>query len=136
MLPMTTAFKIQLSDDLKTAHASATQRMAALRDELLTLDSRGDLGDQNRTAIERRNLVANIVRTHEQMEEIEDAFRRIRNGSYGRCCDCEESIGERRLLVQPWLQRCLPCQDRWERVTAQFAFGREANVMPSVQGGV
>lgn len=131
---MTTAFQLQLSDDLENARRSASERMTALRDELVNLDARGDIGDQNRAAAERRNLVANIIRTHEQMEEIEEALRRIRSGAYGHCGDCEEPIPESRLLVQPWSQRCLSCQERWESVTPQFSV-RNVQLMPSLQEG-
>jgi RNA polymerase-binding transcription factor DksA len=132
---MTTALKIRLSGELETAYASAIERMTALREELLTLDTRGDSGDLNRTTAERRSLVANIVQTHEQMEQIGDARQRLREGAYGLCCECDEPVGERRLLVQPWSRRCLPCQERWESVTPEPFRGWALNTTASLQEG-
>ena len=49
-----------------------------------------------------------------RLREVYGALDRLRRGSYGICCDCEEAINWRRLEVVPWAIRCTTCQDRKE----------------------
>jgi RNA polymerase-binding transcription factor DksA len=53
-------------------------------------------------------LTANLART---LTEIEDALRRVRDGSYGVCGRCARAIGVKRLLALPYAQLCLACQE-------------------------
>lgn len=39
----------------------------------------------------------------------------IRNGQYGICLDCGESIPEKRLAAKLTALRCLDCQKEWEK---------------------
>lgn len=41
------------------------------------------------------------------LEEIDDALRRIDDGSYGACEACGRPIGEERLLAVPWARLCI-----------------------------
>jgi RNA polymerase-binding transcription factor DksA len=43
------------------------------------------------------------------------ALDRMHAGSYGRCQDCGEAIGAKRLAAVPWANRCVRCQAEWER---------------------
>ena len=43
-----------------------------------------------------------------------DAMRRIRDGTYGICADCEKKIPEARLQVKPEATRCVACQTEYE----------------------
>lgn len=48
--------------------------------------------------------------------EINEALRKIEEGSYGVCEECGEEIGERRLMVLPSAARCVECQDKKEKM--------------------
>jgi RNA polymerase-binding protein DksA len=41
------------------------------------------------------------------LEEIDDALRRIDEGSYGTCEACGQSIGDERLQAVPWARLCI-----------------------------
>jgi DnaK suppressor protein len=43
---------------------------------------------------------------------IEQALRRMADGEYGYCIDCDEFIGERRLEVDPVAPKCVRCAGR------------------------
>ncbi len=45
---------------------------------------------------------------------IDAAFRRIEDGSYGLCCDCDEQIDPRRLEYDPTALRCVDCAAKLE----------------------
>ncbi len=46
---------------------------------------------------------------HAQLEQVEDAQRRLRAGSYGRCLRCGERIDPERLDALPWAELCARC---------------------------
>lgn len=46
---------------------------------------------------------------------IEEAFNRIREGSYGTCTNCGNVIGEKRLQAVPWTPFCIDCQELQEK---------------------
>ncbi|MDD5727314.1 MAG: TraR/DksA family transcriptional regulator [Victivallales bacterium] len=44
------------------------------------------------------------------LELIEDAIRRLMNGEYGKCVDCDQPIPEGRLEVKPYAIYCTKCK--------------------------
>ena len=43
------------------------------------------------------------------LQRIEMAFRRIKDGDYGYCAECDEEIPSGRLKVDPMAERCVKC---------------------------
>lgn len=43
------------------------------------------------------------------LQRIEAAERRLRDGNYGYCEDCGEEIAEGRLRIDPMAERCIGC---------------------------
>ena len=46
---------------------------------------------------------------------LREALRRLRDGCYGQCGDCNAPIPEKRLLAMPEAALCVHCQERRER---------------------
>jgi DnaK suppressor protein len=46
---------------------------------------------------------------------IDEAFNRMRNGSYAICTNCGVEIGEKRLQAVPWTPFCIDCQELQEK---------------------
>ena len=46
---------------------------------------------------------------------IEEAFNRMKNGTYGVCSNCSATIGEKRLQAVPWTPFCIDCQELQEK---------------------
>jgi DnaK suppressor protein len=53
----------------------------------------------------------------ETLHKIEEALRRLDEGTFGYCFECGEEIGERRLRALPFAVRCKDCEEA--RETAQ-----------------
>ncbi len=53
----------------------------------------------------------------ETLHKIEEALRRLDEGSFGYCFECGEEISERRLRALPFAVRCKDCEEA--RETAQ-----------------
>ena len=48
------------------------------------------------------------------LAEIEDALKRIRDGTYGKCVDTGKDIPEARLEANPWAARTVDAQQAYE----------------------
>lgn len=46
------------------------------------------------------------------LEEIDAAFARLDDGTYGKCEDCGKPVPEGRLEIIPYARRCVKCQQR------------------------
>jgi len=49
-----------------------------------------------------------------ELNEIEDALKRIEKGTYGICEMCDESIAIGRLRAKPFAKFCTPCREIYE----------------------
>jgi DnaK suppressor protein len=61
-----------------------------------------------------------IEKSTDRMDEIQyaserAALRRIHDGSFGTCIDCDSQISPKRLAAVPWASRCILCQDAADR---------------------
>lgn len=51
----------------------------------------------------------------ELLRKIEYALRMVKDGTFGSCEECEETINPDRLEALPWATMCVKCQERFER---------------------
>ena len=51
----------------------------------------------------------------QMLDEVAEALRRIEEGSYGTCIDCDETIPKKRLEVFPAAKRCVGCKEIFEK---------------------
>lgn len=75
---------------------------------------------------ERELLVARLDGIALQHRAVVAALKRLDNGVYGECTECEEPISEKRLAAVPWAALCLSCQERLERHGGGRDHGGEA----------
>src|SRR5262245_48934130 len=52
----------------------------------------------------------------ETLHKIEEALRRLEEGTFGYCFECGEEISERRLRALPFALRCKDCEEARETV--------------------
>lgn len=52
-----------------------------------------------------------------ELVAIDEALRRVADGSYGLCVECGERIATARLHANPVALRCLACQDKAEHAS-------------------
>jgi DnaK suppressor protein len=71
----------------------------------------GDLAD---VAIRDALQATNLTRHRTKLKAIEEALRRIDEGDYGICEDCDEEIPVGRLNAMPFAVRCIECQEKQE----------------------
>lgn len=49
------------------------------------------------------------------LREVKAALRRIHDGGFGVCVECERAISPKRLLAVAWASHCIQCQDVADR---------------------
>lgn len=73
-----------------------------------------DAGDESFAELLRGVNLTNRARELEEMQDVEAALERIKNGVYGSCVDCGDDIAQDRLEAYPTAKRCITCQTRRE----------------------
>ena len=78
-------------------------------------EARDNVGDDWAQADAERDLsIALEERESAELVAIDDALKRIADGSYGLCVDCGVSIATARLHANPTALRWVGCQDKVE----------------------
>ena len=63
-----------------------------------------------------RNRESNLIK------KIESALRRIENGEFGICEDCEIEIPIKRLMARPVTTKCIACKTKEEKIEKLAGF--------------
>lgn len=89
-----------LSAEIGSGHVEREERGAEVLDQKDEATRRGldEIGD------------AEIERDVGELREVTAALRRLEEGRYGLCEDCEATIDPRRLQAEPFAVRCTACQ--------------------------
>ncbi len=99
------------------------KRLLRERDDLLGLvtrvekdgrfaDDQGtqDLADKAASSYTKEFLFHQSSNERTLLQLIDEALRRIEEGSYGECAHCGGPMDAKRLDAVPWARHCVPCQ--------------------------
>ncbi|MBQ0918702.1 TraR/DksA family transcriptional regulator [Hydrogenophaga aromaticivorans] len=79
-------------------------------------EARESASDDRATAETERDLAFALEeRESAELVAIDDALKRIADGSYGLCIDCGVAIAAARLHANPTALRCVACQEKAEQ---------------------
>ncbi len=81
----------------------------------MAIEKSADQMDEIQYASERDLAIRNVDRESALLRNVKAALRRIRDGSFGSCLECELPISPRRLAAVPWASRCIQCQEAADR---------------------
>ena len=81
------------------------------RRDLITVETSPDQLDDIQLATQRTLAVSNLDRGSSHLRSAREALRRIEEGSFGSCQECEEDIHPKRLAAVPWASLCIRCQE-------------------------
>lgn len=86
------------------------------------MDGRGDLSsmpihmaDLGSDNFEQEFTLSLMETEEDTLESIEAALRRIEDGTYGRCEECDVQIPKTRLKAIPYTTVCVRCAEQMER---------------------
>jgi len=99
-------------------------RVLRKRDDI-AIEKSADQMDEIQYASERDLAIRNVDRDSTLLRAVKAALRRIHDGSFGTCIECESAISPKRLASVPWAPRCIQCQDGADRDVRERADGSE-----------
>lgn len=73
-----------------------------------------DAGESSEADIQEDIEFALIQMKSETLVKIDEALRRLEEGTYGNCFECGEDISEQRLRALPFAVRCKECEEARE----------------------
>lgn len=103
----------QLREEVQQARARSIQETPAKIAER----ARDQEDDSFADLIAHTNF-AEMDRDVDELRMIDSALQRISAGTYGTCVDCAQSIPTARLEVEPTAERCIACQELYEKTHA------------------
>jgi DnaK suppressor protein len=89
-------------------------RVLRTRDDI-AIEKSADQMDEIQYASERDLAIRNVDRESALLRNVRAALRRIHDGSFGTCTECEGAISPKRLAAVAWAPRCIHCQDAADR---------------------
>ncbi len=92
----------ELVETLRKRDGIAIERSADQRDEI-QFASEGDLA------------IGNVDHECTLLRSVKAALRRVHDGSFGACLECELPISPKRLAAVPWASSCIQCQENADR---------------------
>jgi DnaK suppressor protein len=81
----------------------------------IAIEKSADEMDEIQYASERDLAIRNVDRESVLLRHVKAALRRIQDGSFGVCIECESAISPKRLAALPWARRCIQCEDAADR---------------------
>ena len=81
----------------------------------IAIEKSADQMDEIQYASERDLAIRNVDRESSLLRHVKAALRRIHDGSFGTCIECESAISPKRLAAVPWAPRCIQCQEAADR---------------------
>jgi DnaK suppressor protein len=102
-----------------TARVAEMERVTGQRDAIMVERSADHL-DEIQAASQRALAVCNLDREFDQLRDARAALRRIQEGSFGTCQECDEDIHPKRLAAVPWAAFCIQCQEAVDRNLGEF----------------
>jgi len=103
-----------LQGDVKTLEDEACKKGADAAGDLSTLPMHlADLGTDSHEQDISLGLMEN---ESDEIQEIQEAFERIKDGSFGLCENCRKKIPKERLRAIPYTRLCVDCKKKEEGV--------------------
>src|SRR5204862_3266764 len=93
-----------------TARGAELERFTRQRDAIL-VERCADQLDEIQAASQRALAVCNLDREFNLLRDARAALRRIQEGTFGTCQECDEDIHPKRLAAVPWATFCIRCQE-------------------------
>ena len=108
------ARKAVLQGDVKTLEDEACKKGTDAAGDLSTLPMH--LADLGTDSFEQDITLGLMENESDELNEIEEALERIKDGSFGLCESCKKKIPKERLKAIPYARLCVNCKKKEEGV--------------------
>jgi len=110
---------------LEAKRDDVVQRARETMEEDMTLDSSELPDEMDLASTEYMQSFTFRLRGRDRifLKKIEKALKKIEDGEFGICIECEEPISTKRLEARPEAELCIRCKEDQERSEKDFAEG-------------
>jgi len=112
--------KAVLKNKLLAIREGLSGQMTALRDESLAREPADNTVEDGTDAFERQVSLNLVSSEHDEVVAIDDALRRIEEGTYGVCEECRRPIEKARIKALPFVRLCVKCQSDSEKGKTRY----------------
>ncbi len=105
------ALRAEIADDLARDEAELAAGPEGRAEDTTQSQHPADVASD---LFERESRLTMDRRLRSELDTVDDAMRRVREGTYGTCQGCGRSIPPERLEALPQAVRCVECQRREE----------------------
>ena len=106
--------KIRQQLELKRREANEAYRRSQTVNREATAEPLQDLADQASESYRKEFLYSLSDGERATLLQVEEALRRMDEGTYDKCRSCEQQIPLVRLKAIPWASLCIECQEQQE----------------------
>jgi len=106
--------KLREQLERKRREANEAYRRSQAVNREATAEPLQDLADQASEGYRKEFLYSLSDSERETLMQVEEALRRLDEGTYEECSSCGEKIPLARLKAIPWASLCIDCQERQE----------------------
>lgn len=118
VLPETEKLRKKLIEHRRSIISEAKGEIAKFirGDERQLVDTALDDGDWSLVDVTEDINLSKLTSHKETLNKIDEALRKMNEGTYGICEDCGAEISEARLSVIPFAIHCVDCKEKRERM--------------------
>ncbi len=102
--------KLQAKREELVQNIARTEEEGRTADE----DTTVDLADKAANSYTKEFLFGQTNTERNLLALIDGALKRIKDGTFGLCANCEDEMQQKRLDAVPWAAYCIECQEKKE----------------------
>lgn len=111
---MSAAEKTVYRDMLVALRERLSGQIAALKGDSLERHDSTNIEEDGTDAFERQFALSLVSSEQDALFEVDEALRRLNEGVYGSCSQCNGRIEPNRLKALPFVRTCIKCQSEME----------------------
>jgi len=112
--------KQKYTDLLTKLHEKISKQISFLATDSLNKSDADEPRDDVTDDFDRDFALSLLTSEHDVLFEINQAMKRVQEGTYGRCEQCSSAVGMARLNAIPFARLCISCQSTAERDKSHY----------------
>ncbi len=108
----------EIEEQLRERRAFLLNKLERKREEYIEMkenETVGDMADIASDLMEKDLLYGLSISEKQELEDINNALKKIADGTYGICEMCGKEISIERLKVKPFAKYCVECREKMDK---------------------
>jgi len=101
---------------LEAKREELMRMMATAEQEAIAADdATQDIADKAANSYTKEFLFSQSNNERFILNLVDEALKRVKNGGFGLCVQCQAEIQQKRIDAVPWTRHCISCQEKQEQ---------------------